>query len=66
MATSTKRIDPKDAHEHMNSNAAMLVCAYDAEEKFEQNHLKGAISLVEFGSQADWLPKDKEIIFYCA
>ena len=50
----------------MESNSAMLVCAYDSEEKFEQNHLKGAIPLVEFESQVDSLPKDREIIFYCA
>jgi rhodanese-related sulfurtransferase len=63
---SAERINPKQAHEHMESNSAVLVCAYEEDKKFEQNHLKGAASLVEFESQANSLPKDTEIIFYCA
>jgi hypothetical protein len=35
-------------------------------EKFEQNHLAGAISFEEFEMLADRVPKDREIIFYCA
>ncbi|MCI0625332.1 MAG: ArsR family transcriptional regulator [Acidobacteria bacterium] len=67
MAASPERINPKEAHEHLESDSdAMLVCAYDDEDKFEQNHLKGAISLDELESQADSLPKNREIIFYCA
>ncbi|MCI0626660.1 MAG: rhodanese-like domain-containing protein [Acidobacteria bacterium] len=67
MARPAERINPKEAYEHLESGSgSMLVCAYDDEEKFEQNHLKGAISLREFEAQADSLPKDREIIFYCA
>jgi hypothetical protein len=44
----------------------MLVCAYDSEEQFQQNHLEGAIDLERFESQADAIPADQEIIFYCA
>jgi hypothetical protein len=45
---------------------ALLVCGYDSDEKFRHNHLEGAIPLSALRSRADALPKDEEIIFYCA
>jgi rhodanese-related sulfurtransferase len=67
MTASAERINSKQAHQHLESDPkTMLVCAYDDEEKFEQNHLKGAISLEDFKWQAESLPRDQEIIFYCA
>jgi len=60
------RIFPKEARQKTNHESALLVCAYDDEEKFKQVHLKGAISLTEFKSKLSSLPKEKEIIFYCA
>jgi len=44
----------------------LLVCAYEGDEEFQQNHLEGAISLHDFLSRKDSLPKDRPIIFYCA
>jgi hypothetical protein len=44
----------------------LLVCAYDNDEKFQKNRLEGAISLTEFKSTGASLPKDHEIVFYCA
>lgn len=67
MVSTVERITPQQAHSHMHSNAhAMLVCAYDSEEEFRQNHLEGAMALKQFASRMDNLPKDQEIIFYCA
>jgi len=67
MSKSVERIPPKQAHTHMQSDAeSLLVCAYDSEEQFQQNHLEGAMSLSDFTSQVDEIPKDKEVIFYCA
>jgi hypothetical protein len=67
MTAIAKRINPQEAYEHMQADSnTLLVCAYDSEEKFQQNHLEGAISLDEFISQADTLSKEQEIIFYCA
>jgi hypothetical protein len=67
MTATAKRINPQEAYEHMQADSnTLLVCAYDSEEKFQQNHLEGAISLDEFISQADTLSKEQEIIFYCA
>jgi rhodanese-related sulfurtransferase len=62
---AAKRIDPRQAH-HDLASGALLVCAYDDEEKFQQNRLEGAVSLAEFQAQEDTVPKDQEIIFYCA
>ena len=67
MTAQAERISPERAREHLGSGAGtLLVCAYDDDAKFEQNHLAGAISLREFESRAGSLPKDREIIFYCA
>jgi rhodanese-related sulfurtransferase len=44
----------------------VLVCAYDGDEEFQEHRVKGAIPLSQFKSGAASLPKDKEIIFYCA
>jgi rhodanese-related sulfurtransferase len=61
------RIDADQAHEKLKSHPeTLLVCAYDSEEKFRENHLEGAISLEEFKTMADHLPFNREVIFYCA
>jgi hypothetical protein len=67
MPTTIDWIAPGPAREHVESaSSALLVCAYDSEEKFQANHLEGAISLAEFRSRAGSMPKDREVIFYCA
>ena len=61
-----ERISPQQALRHIAEKAALLVCAYDSEEKFQQNRLLGAVSLSEFHSRVPGLSRDQEIIFYCA
>jgi rhodanese-related sulfurtransferase len=61
-----ERISAQQARQHLASGNAMLVCGYDSEEKFQENHIEGAIRLSEFQSQASSIPKNREIIFYCA
>ena len=64
---SAKRIDPKKTHDDLElASGALLVCAYHDEEKFQQNRLEGAVSLADFQARQDSIPKDREIIFYCA
>lgn len=60
------RVSPDEAHRKLKSDATLLVCAYDDEEKFRMMQLEGAISLGDFESRLPSLPKDREIIFYCA
>ncbi|MBU0731176.1 MAG: rhodanese-like domain-containing protein [Proteobacteria bacterium] len=60
------RISCDEARAKVQSGQALLVCAYNKEEKFNNNHLDGAVSFADFSEMASKLPKDKEIIFYCA
>ena len=60
------RIDVQDARRAVMAGEALLVCAYDDESKCDRIKLQGAVSLAEFRTAAQSLPKDKEIIFFCA
>ncbi len=60
------RISPQEVRQKVTSGSALLVCAYEDEEKCKQLHLESAITLREFQSKLSALPKDQEIIFYCA
>lgn len=60
------RISPAQAKEAVASGSALLVCAYDSDDKFRMVHLDGAISLKEFREGLPETPRDREIIFYCA
>ena len=65
MIATIDRIGPEQAKRDLTSGA-MLVCAYDSDEKFRKNHLEGANSLDELRARENSLPKDCELIFYCA
>ncbi len=60
-----ERINPKEAHERVKAGTALLVCAYDNNERFKSIPLEGAISLSNFQAKLLSLSKDQEIIFYC-
>jgi hypothetical protein len=59
-----ERISPLAARTKLLSGKALLVCAYDDEEKFRRMRLEGAISFAAFKSRAASLPREQEIIFY--
>jgi len=60
------RISAEETRQRVSSGSALLVCAYDDDEKFKNNHLQGAIALSEFKSKLHSIPQDQEVIFYCA
>lgn len=60
------RISPSEAREGVLAGTMLLVCAYQSDEKFRNNHLEGAIPFSEFEAKAPQLEKDKPIVFYCA
>jgi len=60
---TAQRINVTDARQRVHSGA-LLVCAYDDEEKCRQNRLDGSLSLKELEQLSP--AKDQEIIFYCA
>lgn len=59
-------IAAKEAYKRVSNGLALLVCAYDSDDKFKNVHLEGAIPLSEFTEKLDTIDKEKEIIFYCA
>ena len=44
----------------------LLVCGYDNDRKCQENAIEGAITYNQFVNQLDQIPKEREIIFYCA
>jgi hypothetical protein len=61
-----QRISVGDARRKVQANQALLVCAYEDAAKCKMVNLEGSIPLTSFRSQAASLPKDQEIIFFCA
>lgn len=59
-----KRIRAGQAHEHVKAGTALLICAYDSDDKFKRFRLEGAIPLSEFESVSASVSADKELIFY--
>jgi hypothetical protein len=58
------RISAQEARKKVQAGEALLVCAYEDEEKFRKMHLEDAISLTEFRKRVDSLSREQEIIFY--
>lgn len=60
------RITPEETFQKRQAGRALLVCAYESEEQCRNPQLEGAIFLSEFRAKLPALPKDQEIVFYCA
>lgn len=58
------RATPEETRKKVLAGKALLVCAYETDEKFMKTHIEGAISLNDFKKRTDSLSKDQEIIFY--
>ena len=58
------RVSPQEAREKVQSGNALLVCAYDNDDKYRQMHLDGSIALSKFKSGIADIEKGREIIFY--
>ena len=59
-------VSAEQAYERTKNGQALLVCAYESDDKFNNVHLEGAIPLSEFQSRVSSIDKNQEIIFYCA
>ena len=59
------RIMPEEARQKVQSGQAILVCAYDDEEKCRQMDLEGAMHMQDLEAKLPQMDKDQEIIFYC-
>ncbi len=60
------RISVEEARRKVKAKEALMVCAYDDAEKYQKVNLEGSISFASFQSRLSSLPKNQEIIFYCA
>jgi len=61
-----ERISVEEAKRKTGAKQALLVCAYDDDAKCRALGVNGSLSLTEFQKQAASLPKNQEIIFFCA
>jgi hypothetical protein len=61
-----ERISVEDARKKVQANQALLVCAYEDDAKCRKLNLEGSIPLTSFQTKAASLPKNQEIIFFCA
>jgi hypothetical protein len=61
-----ERITVEEAHKRVTANQALLVCAYEDDDKCRALDVDGSISLTGFRSKTASLPKSQEIIFFCA
>lgn len=60
-----KRVAAAEVYDKLKSGKALLVCAYEDEEKYRKLQLEGAISFNTFKSKLPSISKDQEIVFYC-
>jgi hypothetical protein len=60
------RIPADRARRQIESGRALLVCAYDDEEKCRRFMFEGALTLKQLEERLESLPEGVDIIFYCA
>jgi hypothetical protein len=63
-----ERIPPEDAFEEVSSGEALLVCAYDDDEKCRKMQLESSLTLDELEEllRQGEVSRDRRLIFYCA
>ena len=61
-----ERVSPEEARRRVQSGQALLVCGYEDEEKCNRMKLEGAIALRQLREMLPSIPRDRELIFYCA
>ena len=60
------RVTSEEIRPRVTAGKALLVCAYDDEDAFRSMRLEGAISLKDLDARLSALPREQEIVFYCA
>jgi len=67
MILQANRVSASWTRDHLKGRPPMLlICAYDDEEKCRSIRIPEAISFRELNERLSSLPKDQELIFYCA
>jgi rhodanese-related sulfurtransferase len=60
-----ERICVDEAWRKVSAGEVLLVCAYE-DARCDRLRLEGATTLPQLQARLDTIPKDREIIFYCA
>lgn len=60
------RVTPKEIRPRIEAGDAVLVCAYEDDDRYSKHRLEGAISYIEFVARQPQINKEREIVFYCA
>lgn len=67
MILEANRVSASWTRDHMKApSPALLVCAYDDEEKCRSMRLPDSLTLRELNDRLPSLSKDQELVFYCA
>jgi hypothetical protein len=61
-----ERVGAGEARRKVQTGDTLLVCAYEDEGKCGSMRLEGAVTLSELRGMLPSLPKDREVILYCA
>ena len=64
--TTPARVTPQEIYPRVKSGEALLVCAYANEARCRNMQLEGSLTLQEFQARLPDLPKNREIVFFCA
>ena len=66
MAQDIERISPEQARQRVEAGRALLVCAYEDDSKCGAMRLPHSITLNDLQPRLASVPKNHELIFYCA
>ena len=56
----------EDARREVEAGRALLVCAYDDEQKCRELRLENAVTLQDLQRRVDSVPRSQPLVFYCA
>ena len=63
---SAERISVQEAYGKIKDGRALLVCGYEDDAKYQAVRLEMSMPFSGFLKKLPTLPRDQEIIFYCA
>ena len=64
--TIPMRVTPQEVYPRVKAGETLLVCAYPDEAKCRSLQLDGALTFQDFQTRLSSIPKNQEIVFYCA
>lgn len=59
-------VNAQEARKQIEQGDALLVCAYDDEEKCSKLNIDQAMPMSRFRDKLDDIPKSRPLVFFCA